>query len=144
MKTLYTVYGVFRVDTESTGHLWHLTHWAKSDAEARFVKATGQGHNPQYMGIFVETAYRFSDNLVFRFRWMQHPHLVMKNFNKKIVTKAVSHWVEVCMGMTVFKFCLKNEMILDTKINAKIRLTLNGKIRKMTNATFRWITFKFC
>lgn len=29
--------------------------------------------------------------------------------------------------MTVFKFCLKNEIILDIKINVKIKLALNFK-----------------
>lgn len=34
--------------------------------------------------------------------------------------------------MTVFKFCLKNETILDIEINAKIRLSLNEKMREVT------------
>lgn len=65
MKRLNTVYGVFRVNTESTGCLWHLTHWAEPGAEAKFVKATGQGHNPQNMGIFVEQLTDFLTTLSF-------------------------------------------------------------------------------
>lgn len=34
--------------------------------------------------------------------------------------------------MAVFKYCLKNENMLDTRISAKLSLALNEKVRKVS------------
>ena len=55
--------------------------------------------------------------------------MVRRNFNKKKLSLKLFLMERECVEMTVFKFCLKNEVRLDTKINGKMRLTLNEKIK---------------
>ena len=119
---------------------FYETHWAKFCAEARSVKGIGQRRYSQHFG---EIAYRFSDNLVFQFRWMKCYCLVRRNFNKKKLSLKLFLMERECVEMTVFKFCLKNEVRLDTKINGKMRLTLNEKI-KWQNTKLRRRTFGPC
>lgn len=56
---------------------------------------------------------------------MKHYCLAMKNLNKEKLSQKLflpgCKYVEIA----VFKFCLKNEIISDIKINVKTKLTLN-------------------
>lgn len=58
---------------------------------------------------------------------MKHYCLAMKNLNKEKLSQKLFLIGCKYVEMAVFKFCLKNEIIPDIKINVKTKLTLNLK-----------------